>query len=214
MDSFADPDSTSMNSLGWYKYSPLQGPQKIRLLSNHGSPSHDSKIICRLVEVDLEQVPHYIAISYTWEGQQATREIEVDGLRLLITPNADAVLKRVRPHVNFGAYWVWIDSVCINQAEDAQDERGRQVALMAQIYEKAMDVCIWLGHSRMVEWPQHRKVATWMQKLAEVPESEDKSVQLENFRPVVSLVGAPDYFEPDGWSRFLTALHAFHLQYS
>ena len=41
---------------------------------------------------------------------------------------------------------LWIDAVCINQADD--EEKNHQVALMAKIYQKAKSTIIWLGSGR------------------------------------------------------------------
>jgi len=38
---------------------------------------------------------------------------------------------------------LWIDAVCINQQDDG--ERNHQVQMMARIYTRAKEVCIWLG---------------------------------------------------------------------
>ncbi|KAK7458425.1 HET domain-containing protein [Colletotrichum acutatum] len=38
---------------------------------------------------------------------------------------------------------VWIDAICIDQASD--DERNAQVAMMAEIYQRAKTVVVWLG---------------------------------------------------------------------
>jgi len=48
----------------------------------------------------------------------------------------------------------WIDAICINQGFQEQDtpeqrsqrERSHQVAMMATIYEKAVQVTVWPGH--------------------------------------------------------------------
>jgi hypothetical protein len=38
---------------------------------------------------------------------------------------------------------LWIDAICINQEDN--EEKGRQVRLMAKIYAKASRVVVWLG---------------------------------------------------------------------
>ena len=40
---------------------------------------------------------------------------------------------------------IWIDAVCINQKDTV--ERGEQVAVMGQVYEKTTRNLIWLGPS-------------------------------------------------------------------
>jgi hypothetical protein len=38
---------------------------------------------------------------------------------------------------------LWVDAICINQKDDA--ERNAQVKRMADIYNRASNVCVWLG---------------------------------------------------------------------
>ncbi|KAK8017008.1 hypothetical protein PG993_015197 [Apiospora rasikravindrae] len=39
--------------------------------------------------------------------------------------------------------WLWIDAICINQADP--EERNHQVQMMSRIYTRAERVCVWLG---------------------------------------------------------------------
>jgi hypothetical protein len=56
---------------------------------------------------------------------------------------AEKAIRRVRqassPRV------IWIDGVCINQAD--LDERGQQVAIMGDVYSRTKRNIIWLGDS-------------------------------------------------------------------
>jgi hypothetical protein len=62
---------------------------------------------------------------------------------LLITANVrDILIDRASI---FTVRYIWIDSLCINQAD--KDEKSKQVLLMQQIYSKATQTVIWLGHS-------------------------------------------------------------------
>jgi hypothetical protein len=45
----------------------------------------------------------------------------------------------------WGAKFIWIDSVCINQADAV--EKSQQVSQMDQIYHGAARVTAWLGHA-------------------------------------------------------------------
>ena len=144
-----------------YSYRPLRSGNAFRTLEVDGAPDESSKVICRLIEVDWETYLPYHAISYTWEGQSPTREMEVDGKLLMVTENCNAALRRFRPvDVNETAM-LWIDSVCIDQSEDALEERNRQVAMMDRIYGEATTVLVSLYHSRMFDNPRHRYAALW-----------------------------------------------------
>ncbi|KAJ0107908.1 hypothetical protein J7T55_007120 [Diaporthe amygdali] len=43
--------------------------------------------------------------------------------------------------------YLWVDAICINQGEDqdATDERSLQVSRMAEIYDQATEIVVWLG---------------------------------------------------------------------
>lgn len=60
---------------------------------------------------------------------------------LPITPNCSAALHRIQKQ--YGPIAIWVDSVCINQADDA--EKSAQIPLMQQIYSWAETVYVWLG---------------------------------------------------------------------
>lgn len=64
-----------------------------------------------------------------------------DATILLITPNLDTALRRIRLPDRIRA--LWVDAICINQQDVA--ERGGQVQLMGSIYSKARQVIVWLG---------------------------------------------------------------------
>jgi hypothetical protein len=115
-----------------YKYQGL-GEKHIRLLLVY--PRYRTgRVRCSMFQVPLTRAPRFEAISYCW-GKDAKREvkIEVNGRSVLVTPNAEEVLK-----IKSG-YWlpklVWIDGICINQ--DNMEEREVQVDLMGEIYQKA-----------------------------------------------------------------------------
>lgn len=61
---------------------------------------------------------------------------------------------------------LWIDSICIDQTEEAIAERNVQVALMGHIYKSAAKVVVWLGESNPA-------VESAMQKLMEIPKLLD-----------------------------------------
>jgi hypothetical protein len=86
--------------------------------------------------------PRYRALSYVWGDSNDRTEILVDGCRLGITPNLDAAIR----HLFIGGHLeprVWIDSICVNQADKA--ERSSQVLLMRRLYQNAERVVVWLG---------------------------------------------------------------------
>jgi len=91
----------------------------------------------------------YIALSYVW-GYPVLRskKIYVNGnLAFLITKILHSALTRLRPDGE--GLFLWVDAICINQAEDtdALAERSTQVSMMDKIYSAAVKVVIDLGDS-------------------------------------------------------------------
>ena len=141
-----------------YSYTPLPSNRSIRLLELHTATSFSLAIID-----DLEDTPHYDALSYTWGNSACpysqtyvdSPELNVpsipvicDGGMILVTPNLRDALRMlsesstsdISSHQRFN----WIDAICINQADFA--ERAAQVELMRDLYRKAQTVYVWLGH--------------------------------------------------------------------
>jgi hypothetical protein len=83
----------------------------------------------------------YEALSYVWGSPRGNVPIECEGKTLLITPNCEAALRRIRRRTRTRA--LWIDAICIDQA--STDEKNAQVQLMSEVYSKARRVIVWLG---------------------------------------------------------------------
>lgn len=100
-----------------------------------------ARIVCKLIQVDLEQAPAFDALSYVWGSNTSRRKILCNGIDTAITQNLHSALKQLRlvEHPRM----IWIDQLCINQ-DDIQ-ERNSQVLLMCRIYRRAQGVVIWLG---------------------------------------------------------------------
>jgi hypothetical protein len=64
---------------------------------------------------------------------------------------------------------MWIDSICIDQT--STDERNQQVALMGEIYGRAMGVNIWLGESD----EQTDACIRWIEEVTAVPGTESET---------------------------------------
>jgi ankyrin repeat protein len=126
-----------------FHYAPLDHlKQSIRLLRL--SQGHGGFVECSLLDVllhDPQGVISYEALSYTWDGTDKPYEIEVDGRPMMITSNLWFALQHLR--YTHQDRILWIDAICIDQNNDK--ERGHQVSQMAEIYEQAERVLIWLG---------------------------------------------------------------------
>lgn len=130
-----------------YKYNALQSRRSIRIIGLEGTSrrifrrsksTHAMEI--ELKEVSLDSSPSYEALSYTWDGQQPDRHITCKAGTLQVTQNCERALFRLRDSTK---RWLWIDSICINQASTA--EKNTQIPLMGEIYGKAENVLVWLG---------------------------------------------------------------------
>ncbi|KAG7411841.1 heterokaryon incompatibility protein-domain-containing protein [Fusarium sp. MPI-SDFR-AT-0072] len=91
----------------------------------------------------------FIALSYVW-GYPKRKEgepphlITVDGVAFEVGPNLYFALTQLSRSMRIRqGFKVWIDAICINQAD--LDERSQQVTRMRDIYQSAWQVVIWLG---------------------------------------------------------------------
>jgi hypothetical protein len=125
----------SPNISNAFIYEPLP-PRHIRLLNV-------SRTELTISHANLDDAPNFIALSYTWDGQQRDQDLICNGLRLKVTRNVLAVLPYL--YLQNGPYTIWIDGICINQEDES--EKSVQVPLMQDIYTKSSKVVIWLGES-------------------------------------------------------------------
>ncbi|RDW81907.1 hypothetical protein BP6252_03019 [Coleophoma cylindrospora] len=88
------------------------------------------------------KLPAYQALSYVWGDAIRTKEIIIEGKRLLIAANLYDALTHLRLFT-YSEVRVWADAICINQ--DDLSEKSSQILLMRQIYSLASEVSIWLG---------------------------------------------------------------------
>jgi Heterokaryon incompatibility protein (HET) len=138
-----------MQKMSAYSYKPLNAAKReIRLLVLNPARKGkwDNKLQCSLTTTMLNdssthQATSYEAVSYCWGETAPSSYILVDGFPLEITNNLDSFLRRKR--VRSSKQRLWIDAICINQADNK--ERTEQVALMSMIYRCATRLVIWLG---------------------------------------------------------------------
>jgi hypothetical protein len=118
------------------------------ILPHGGDPT--MPIRCQMAHIPLGNVESgsggyqsYEALSYMWETTEDKIPILVNGREFQITQNLHAALLQLRREINLKT--VWADIICINQ--DDKLEKGRQIVRMAQVYEKAYCVDLWLGEA-------------------------------------------------------------------
>lgn len=111
----------------------------LRLRAGHST----TQMVCETQTHSLEEPPKYVALSYVWGEEPPLHTIMLNGFTVAIRPSLYYALRRKR--LQQDDVVIWVDSLCINQADLA--ERARQVRRMAEIYHKAEQVCIWLGEA-------------------------------------------------------------------
>jgi hypothetical protein len=145
-------DETGQVSIGKFQVSPPQGHNKghvyrdlqdfdqIRLL--HLQPrSGSEKIECTIELAEFSKKPEYEALSYMWGPANPLHSILIDGANFEVREYLWLALQYLR--LDSKSRVLWIDAICINQWNI--HERNHQVAQMAQIYQEATTVVVWLG---------------------------------------------------------------------
>jgi hypothetical protein len=106
------------------------------------SPNSDPGIVsCTLIHFCVSDCPPYDALSYAWGDTTLSQKILVDDQWMMVTESLHQALMRLHhdPSIKF----LWVDALCINQADDK--EKSRQVQRMRSIYKAAKTVYAWLG---------------------------------------------------------------------
>jgi hypothetical protein len=128
-------------------YSPLSGPDSIRILTLFECDDKDDDIECYLTELCLSDVntetEGYTALSYVWGELKFSHEIWLGDQRFLIGANLDSALRHLRRRDR--PIRLWVDAVCINQ--DDLMEKTSQVQQMRNVFSAASETIIWLGPS-------------------------------------------------------------------
>ncbi|KAF4832289.1 Heterokaryon incompatibility protein 6, OR allele [Colletotrichum tropicale] len=133
-----------MSSL--YKQLGFSNPDKqIRLLRLEPSPIGTDEYAFSMGVYDFQENtrPPFIAISYTWGATVPLLPVVINGFKMRVRFNCWYALWQMRHHGHTSNTKLWIDSLCINQGDDA--EKGHQVAMMGDIFSSASSVAASLG---------------------------------------------------------------------
>ena len=130
---------TSMELRTEYPYRPLR-MNEIRVLTVLPGKAGTS-LECHLSVRNLDDPGEYEALSYAWETWEPSSSISLHHQSINVTPGLASALETFR--LVDRPRHLWVDALCINQ-QDAE-ETSNQVMLMADIMERATEVCIWLG---------------------------------------------------------------------
>ena len=119
-----------------YRYSSLSPGERdgsIRLLRLMPNRDETAVIECQLFNYTLESgkgTHLYEALSYVWGNPDEIVPIKIGEHCFKVTKNLHAALLRLRNH-SFERI-VWVDAVCINQADN--QEKAHQIQNMTKIY--------------------------------------------------------------------------------
>lgn len=88
-----------------------------------------------------EKNQKYKALSYHWDAKPGFRWIRLNGADFNVTANLYDALQHFRNP--YSSLVIWADAINLNQRDD--EEMSRQVKLMTSIYQRAVEVLVWLG---------------------------------------------------------------------
>lgn len=127
-----------------FVYNRLHDPGKeIRLCRLDGIDAASQPcLIMRTINLQSSDEQTYAALSYTWGPEFPKRTVLLNGYTFDVRENLYHFLCNVQRYAN-DAVWIWIDQLCINQSDD--HEKSEQVKRMAEIYDTASRVLVWLG---------------------------------------------------------------------
>jgi len=146
-------------------YERLPGPNWTRLFRIDqmtfkplGPKAFDVSITGSLVAFELESMPRYRALSYTWawpfevnltgvsnKNIEISSSITCNDAVLHVTENLFQALCYLGSAGTIG--WLWIDAICINQ--DDEKEKSDLICQMDTIYSNAVEVIGWLGYAHL-----------------------------------------------------------------
>jgi hypothetical protein len=173
---------------------PVAGEIRLVVVANNPDPA--APLVLHLAHCPPASDVQYHALSYTWGNEPESKEVNVNGQRMLIRPNLDSALRSLRSPTNDLA--VWVDAICINQRDTL--EKNQQIPRMGHILEKAMTVICYTG-----EADEHSELALDFVKLLRQP-----MIRMDNERNFQ--VGHPDRIPPDKLPLHCAALYQFFMR--
>jgi hypothetical protein len=142
-DSFESNPRNSVDVVTKFEYGPIRFPKLFRLLLILPSHDQDEPLETLLFHADLIEVP-FQALSYSWGDLTKTKTMHCNGRGMSVTENLYGALLSIRNvGDNKAISIVFVDSVCINQAD--LKEREAHLKLMRDIYSSSVVTTVWLG---------------------------------------------------------------------
>jgi hypothetical protein len=126
---------------GRFRHSELfKEKGSIRLIQVSSDLSEDGHPDCNLRNA-IVHTSNYVCLSYTWGQAGDELPIRLNGKLYCVRRNLYDFLHLARKRLTY--CWLWIDALCINQAD--VEERNHQVQQMGTIFAGAKLVVAWLG---------------------------------------------------------------------
>ncbi|KXJ84760.1 heterokaryon incompatibility protein-domain-containing protein, partial [Microdochium bolleyi] len=143
-------------SIPHHRHRPLPDSSRyIRLLRWRGRRRHNASPIQVFTTkaVPLSSLNHldYAALSYTWKKHPGTasrqprsQKVYLDGNILPVQENLWDFITSSPGNRLLEQHSLWfIDAICVDQSSDT--EKGNQLRLMPEIFDKASKTVVWLG---------------------------------------------------------------------
>lgn len=171
----------SAEERGVFEHAPLR-EDSIRLLrlTNY----ENSRPQCEVEHFHPGDYPEYSALSYTWGDPSWNASVCLNDQQFNVTPNLHAFLKEAWRRHEKGQWkstWLWIDAICINQADNS--ERNRCVASMKDIFEGASKIICWLGSDIEIS-PRLESWALWCLDHLEKLFTRGRSLEINDINDV------------------------------
>jgi hypothetical protein len=130
---------------GYFKHTGIDRTKpSIRLIKILPELSHSGEHIqCTIRHATIDIA--YTCLSYVWGAEADGHWIILDGEFFWVRENLWQFLQQARRKPHICNEWLWIDALCIDQANS--NERTHQVQHMGSILSKATNVIWWLGMS-------------------------------------------------------------------
>ena len=92
----------------------------------------------------LHSHPKYTALSHAWDDSGQFVSIPCNGKMINLSRELLAAFRAFRECPDLHTpVWIWVDSICINQDDDA--EKDTQIGMMDRIYKGAEIFTTWTG---------------------------------------------------------------------
>jgi len=128
-----------------FAYAPLDHQKRsVRLIRVLATKSKEGRIQCEIRHASVSN--SYICLSYVWGEQDCWHTVLLDSKPFKVRSNLFDFLARARQNNRLLGEWLWIDAMCIDQANVG--ERNHQVQQMGRIYTYAKEVISWFGEDK------------------------------------------------------------------